>query len=183
MHILLGALGALVTLLILLKRLDDAGIDLGWLNPFAWQRRRAWRQKFEAHPITAVDDPRELAALLAVGVAKLDGDLSAEQKRALLTEFEQTFSLSPRKAAELLGASAHLLGSPQLLESHLAVVIGRTRERLTPEQVDSVLGMMARVVVPGGQATRRQQELMERMRAELSPSGASAASSWGHGSG
>ena len=45
MPYLLGFLGLLVTVLILLSRLADAGIDLGGLNPFLWRRRRAWRQK------------------------------------------------------------------------------------------------------------------------------------------
>jgi len=35
MHIILGVLGAIVTILVLLNRLADAGIDVGWLNPFA----------------------------------------------------------------------------------------------------------------------------------------------------
>ncbi len=169
MHILLGALGVLVTLLVLLKRLDDAGIDIGGLNPFAWRRRRAWRQKFEAHPINAVDDPRELAALLVVGAAKLDGELSAAQKHALLKEFEQTFALTPRQAAELLGASGHLLGAPQLLDTHLAAVTARARERLTPEQVDSVLGMMQRVAAADGALTESQGAFLERVRAALAP--------------
>ena len=93
MHILLGLLGTIVTLLVILYRLADVGIDLGGLNPFAWRRRRAWRQKFESNPIFALSDAREIAAVLLTGVAKIDGDLSAEEKRELLREFETSFSM------------------------------------------------------------------------------------------
>ena len=40
MHIILGALGSIVTILYMLDRL---GIDIGGLNPFYWYRRRAFR--------------------------------------------------------------------------------------------------------------------------------------------
>jgi hypothetical protein len=39
MHVILGLLGAVITILILLKRLSDAGFDPASLNPFLWYRR------------------------------------------------------------------------------------------------------------------------------------------------
>lgn len=72
MHIL-AILGAIITILILMRRLDDAGIDIGWLNPFLWRRRRKWRNQLEANPLFSIESPRDLAALLAVAVAKRDG--------------------------------------------------------------------------------------------------------------
>jgi len=69
MHILLGLLGTIVTILVLLYRLSDSGIDLGGLNPFSWRRQRAWRQKFAANPIFSLEDPRAVAAVLLVGSA------------------------------------------------------------------------------------------------------------------
>jgi len=61
MHIILGALALLVTLPILLKRLADAGIDLGGLNPFLWRRRRKWQEKFAGNPAFLVADPKEIS--------------------------------------------------------------------------------------------------------------------------
>ena len=43
MHIILGALGTIVTILWLLHRLAEMGVSLGGLNPWLWQRRRKWR--------------------------------------------------------------------------------------------------------------------------------------------
>lgn len=42
MHIILSVLGAVITILILFNRLNANGIDIDWLNPFAWKRRRDW---------------------------------------------------------------------------------------------------------------------------------------------
>ena len=76
MHILLGLLGSIVTILFLLDRL---GIDLGGLNPFGWRRRRAWAKKYGGDPIYSVEDPIHVAALLVIGAAKINGDLTATQ--------------------------------------------------------------------------------------------------------
>ena len=89
MHVLLGILGAIVTILILLKRLADAGIDLAGLNPFLRQRRRQWRNKVEGNPIHAISSPMELTALLMTATAKIDGDMSSEEKKALLSFMER----------------------------------------------------------------------------------------------
>ncbi len=89
MHVVLGALGTLVTILWLLYRLAEMGIDLGGLNPFLWQRRRRWKQQHDANPGYKIDTPLEATALLMTAVAKADGDMSAEEKTELLTVFRR----------------------------------------------------------------------------------------------
>ena len=69
MHVLLGILGSIITILILLKRLADSGIDLAGLNPFLWHRRRKWRMKVEGNPIHAISSPMELTALLRAAMS------------------------------------------------------------------------------------------------------------------
>lgn len=81
MHILLALLSAIVTILYVLDRI---GIDIGWYNPWSWRRRRAWAMKHDGDPIYSVEDPIHAAAIFVTGAAKLDGDLSQEQKQAIL---------------------------------------------------------------------------------------------------
>ncbi len=88
MHILLGLLGSIVTILYILDRF---GIDLGGLNPFYWYRRRAFAKKYGADPIFSIEDPVHVASLLVIGVAKLDGDLTAAQKAMAQEQFEGNF--------------------------------------------------------------------------------------------
>ncbi len=114
MHIILGPLGSIVTILYMLDRL---GIDLGGLNPFYWQRRRSWAKKYQGDPIYSVEDPMHVAAILIVGAAKLDGEISSEQKRVALEQFESSFSLDSPAASELFGSAAHLLGAPQIIDA------------------------------------------------------------------
>ena len=66
MHLILGLLTAIVTILFLLDRL---GINLGGLNPFDWRRRRAFAKRYGADPIYSVEDPIHVAALLIIGAA------------------------------------------------------------------------------------------------------------------
>jgi hypothetical protein len=169
MHILLGLLGTIVTILFLLSRLADAGISLGGLNPFLWRRRRAWRQKFDANPLFSLEDPLEIAAVLALAVAKADGDMSAAERQTLLVEFETTFALSTRAATELMAASAHLLGDGQALRERLDAVLARAKDQFSAAQVDSTLSLLDRAAALSGPPSTSQRHLVEQVTKLLAP--------------
>ena len=95
MHIILGILGAIVTILILLNRLAEAGIDLGGLNPFSARRLRKWQQKFEGNPLFALDDPVEVAAVLVVATANIAGVVTAEERTGDSWNVCERFSSEP----------------------------------------------------------------------------------------
>ena len=166
MHILLGLLAAIVTILVLLSRLADAGISLGGLNPFLWRRRRAWRQKYSANPLYSLDDPVAIAGILAFATAKADGDVSAAERQALLGEFERTFALSLRAAAELLASSAHLYADGQAVREELARVLENASTRLNAAQLESTLDLIDRIANAG---SAQQRDLAARIRAALVP--------------
>ena len=151
MHIIIGLLGAIVSLLYILDRL---GIDIGWLNPFSWARRRAWAQKYEGDPIYAVEDPVQVAAILVVGVARLGGDVGAEQKQAIVGAFAATFSLSDSDANGLYISAQHLLGAPQIIENQLNGVVDKHRDAFSPEQAASLLDMIRATVDSPSEAQR-----------------------------
>jgi hypothetical protein len=164
MHVLLGLLGAVVTILYLLDRL---GIDLGGLNPFYWRRRRAWAKQYHGDPIHSVEDPIQVAALLIVGAAKLNGDLTAEQKQTAIAQFEETFSLNSREASELLTSATHLLGAPQVIDTQLEGLIARHKDRFTPDQAASIMLMIARVTSADGEPSEQQNEFIADLRSHL----------------
>jgi len=166
MHIVLGLLGSIVTILYLLDRL---GIDLGGLNPFYWQRRRTWAKKYQGDPIYSVEDPMHVAAILIVGAAKLAGDLSAEQKRVALEQFESSFSLDSRAASELFGSAAHLLGAPQIIDAQLEGLAGKSKDRFSRDQAESMLQMMVKVISANGDLTAKQSEFVENIRSQFVP--------------
>lgn len=169
MHILLGLLGSIVTILILLNRLANAGIDLGGLNPFLWHRRRKWRKRYETNPVYTLENPMEVTALLMVAVAKCSGDLSAEQKRLILELFQREFHLSGRNADGLLTSSSYLLKDGEEVRNNLQKVLDPSREKFTADQLESALSMIQRVASAEGPPGVLQSELHERIRAELAP--------------
>lgn len=164
MHIVLGLLGAIVTILFLLDRL---GVDIGGLNPFYWRRRRAWAKRYAGDPIYSVEDPKHVAALLIVGAAKLDGDLSAGQKRVALQQFESEFSLDSRAASELLGSAAHLLGPPQVIDTQLNGLADKSKGRFSQDQAESMVQMIIEVASADGELTAEQSRYIDSMRARF----------------
>lgn len=163
MHIILGMLTAIISLLYILDRL---GIDVGYLNPFTWARRRAWAKKYEGDPIYSIEDPIHLAAIFVVGTAKLGEDVSAETKATIVGLFAKTFSLSDKGANELYISAAHLLGAPQVMEAQLAGVADKHRETFSGSQADSLFDMLAEVL--GSDSNESQRAFAAGLRDKLS---------------
>jgi len=142
MHIILSVLGAIVTILVLVKKLSDAGIDIGWLNPFTWRRRRAWRKKFEGNPVFTLDGPLEVAAMLATALAKIDGEISREEKATLLSLFQSEFRKTEKEASELLLSSIYIFGDGQEALKKPASIMKRSLDKFTEEQARSVMSLL-----------------------------------------
>ncbi len=145
MHLILAFLGTVVTILILVNRLSDAGLDIGWLNPFTWRRRRAWRKKFEGNPVFSLSEPMEVAALLSTAVAKLDGEISREEKAALLELFKHEFNRTDEEAADLLRSSTFLYGDgdevtakPDKILSNAVANFSEAQARSTMQLIEAV---------------------------------------------
>jgi uncharacterized tellurite resistance protein B-like protein len=162
MHILLGLLGSLVTIFYLLDRL---GIDIGGMNPFHWYRRHAFAKKYGSDPIYSIEDPVHIAALLVIGAAKLDGDVTAEQKNAAQDQFVTEFSMDEREASQLFGSAAHLLAAPQLIDTQLKKLANRNKDGFSAEQASSLMRMMLKVASAGGSISVKQQEFIDSVRA------------------
>lgn len=173
MHIIIGFLGSVVTILWLLHRLAEMGIDLGGLNPFLWRRRRRWRKNYETNPIYKIEQPLEATALLIVATAKADGDMTVEEKKEILSMFEREFELPKREAAGLLISSTHLLGSGEELRQNLKGVLAPCLSKFTLEQAQSAVELMQRIAQVGA-SSEAKAELIEKAKEELAPRSAPA---------
>ena len=98
--------------------------------------------KYGSDQIYSVEDPIHVAALLIIGVAKLEGDLTAGQKKVAQEQFETEFSLDSREAAQLSGSAAHLLAAPQLIDTQLEKLAARNRDSFSREQADSMIQIL-----------------------------------------
>ena len=177
MHIVLGVLGAVVTILILTKRLSDAGYTPSDFNPFLWYRRYKWRQTYETKPLYAIHQPMELAALLLVATAKCDGEISSEQKQEILKLFEDKFHRSQKEASGLLTSSIFLLKDTQDISKELDKIIEPSREQISQQQAESIPELMEYVARIEGELRQPQIDLINAVKQALAKT-ASPAKQW-----
>ena len=167
MQIVLGALASIITILWLLHRLAEMGIDLGGLNPWLWRRRRSWKRAYDANPVYAITSPMEATALLLTATAKADGDMSAEEKREILRIFQEEFHLAQREAEELLASSAYLLGRGEEVRDNLESVLAPSLASFSADQAASAASLLHRIATIGGPATESQTALVDRAQSVL----------------
>ncbi len=145
MHIVLAILGSVVTILILINRISDTGLDFGWLNPFAWGRRRAWKKLYHANPAYSLTKPMEVIALLMYATAKSEGEISSNQKMFILKKFQSVFHLDEEQASQLLSSSVFLLKETEISELNVQNVLNASKENFNSEQAESGLGLLQEV--------------------------------------
>ena len=145
MHIILGLLGAVVTILILTKRLGEAGITLDSINPFAWYRKHQWMKKYKARPLFGIDDPQKVAGLLVVAIAHVDGIISLEEKQSILKLFEDDFELTEKEASGLFTSSAYFLKDEEEVGQHMAQILKLTADKFTGHQIEFTMECMQKI--------------------------------------
>jgi hypothetical protein len=103
----------------------------------------------------------DVAAVLLLGIAKADGDITSDQKRELLAMFQGEFNISRDEASDLLLASSYLIRDEIYLVDHLDKILARNAPRFEPEVVTFLLAMMRRVAILGGSVDSEQQKLID----------------------
>ncbi len=164
MHIILGILGTVVTILILVNRLSENGIDIGWLNPFAWKRRREWAKKYHANPVYSLTSPMEVTGLLMVALAKSDGDMSSEQKQEIKNKFMEVFHLSDDNAAALITSSVFLLRGDVGVVNNMPKLLAPSIQSFTEEQARSAHELLTHISAFDGPPNQFQSEVAASFR-------------------
>jgi len=163
MHIILGILGSVITILVLVNQLSRTGVELGGLNPFAWARRRKWQKKYHADPAFSLDRPMEAVAGLLYVMAKCSGEISREQKEYILTLFQTEFRLSEDKARELLSSSSFLLKDEDKIIDHLKDYLKPSLAKFDDEKRASTLDLLQKVADCEGNRTGKQEEFLNKL--------------------
>lgn len=169
MHILLGLLGSIITLLILIKRLESTGFRLSDLNPFAWQRRRQWRKRYHDKPLYNLTDPLHVAATLLVATARCDGEMSNEEKQHVFKIFENQLNLSPSQAEEYFKSSAFLLRSEGEITSQVSKIMEPSKDRFSREQSSSLIDLMTEIATISDKPRESHHALIAAVSKELNP--------------
>jgi uncharacterized tellurite resistance protein B-like protein len=167
MHIVLAIIGALTGLLYAFARLNRAGVSV---NPFALFRRYRWQKKtMNDDPLYGLDAPINAAAVLLVGMARLEGDMSREQKAEIVSVFRNEFELGEREAGELFIMAVHLLGDHFNPTPEIGKILEKSRASFSPEQSASLLTMLRRVASLDGKPTVLQQDFLQEIAKQLFP--------------
>lgn len=164
MHIVIGILSALAGVIWAIIALRRSGISFSDLNPFLWYRRSQWKKLYSDKPIYKLENPLDVACLLLLGVAKCEGEISAQQKQAILEIFRQEFNLSADQSSDQLLASSHLIRDEVYLSDNLPRILFKSKDRFTPEQVVSLLQKMQQVACLEGVQNDEQRKLIESTR-------------------
>src|SRR5437868_4806354 len=160
-HMIIAAITALAGLLWALSSLQRSGFHLSSLNPLLAYRRWQWSKTYGAKPIYKLDRPMDVAAVLLLGVAKADGEITSDQKKVLLEMFQREFNISRDEASDLLLASSHLIRNEIYLVDHLDKILERSTPRFEPETSASLIAMMQRIAILDGSINTEQQRLID----------------------
>jgi uncharacterized tellurite resistance protein B-like protein len=103
----------------------------------------------------------DVAALLLLGIAKADGEITSDQKRELQSLFQSEFEISRDEAADLLLASSHLIRDEIYIVDHLDKILEPSAPKFEPAAVNSLLGMMRKIAALDGSINGEQQKLID----------------------
>jgi hypothetical protein len=160
MHIALAMLSAIAGLIWALVALQRSGFNPASINPLLWLRRSRWRRQYGMNPLFRLEDPMDVAAVLLLGVAKCEGEISAGQKRVLQQIFMDEFRQDANAAADLLLASAHLIRDEIYLLDKLAHILDTSSQSFTKGQASSLLSLMTRVATLESALNDEQRKLI-----------------------
>lgn len=169
MHIILGALGAIITILILIKRLSDVGIDIGWLDPFKWQRRKQWKKKYLAKPVYSIEDPMEATAGLMYAMIKTSGDITLEEKQFLLEAFKNEFFLSDTEASSLLNTCSFLIHDSELVRSNIQKFLNSSISSFSSSQKESAINLIEKAANCSASPNQLQSAFLEEIKTYFIP--------------
>ena len=157
MGFLMQLLGLLTALIFVAEGLKRLGIDVGWLNPLTFFRRRAWQKKVSLSPLYALEHPVDVAGVLALAVAECAGPQTEERRAATQALLAQRLGMQQKDAQDLWLASAHLL------RAHPLAVLQKSSGKFTAYHRQTLLALMQDVAArtAGGQANVNQQALIE----------------------
>jgi len=87
MHIIIALLGAIAGVLWAFTALSRTGFSFDSLNPFAWYRRHKWLKQLGESPAYLLERPMEIAGLLSVATARMEGELTRDMKTEIISTF------------------------------------------------------------------------------------------------
>ena len=167
MHVLIGLLTAIGGLIWALYRLHNSGVNLNSFNPFYWVRRKQWEKQLGTRPLHRLTKPMEAAAVLVVAIAKMEGEITREQKAEVIGLFEREFKLSASAAGELYSISCHLLRETVNYSGEIKNILAPCKARFNSERRESLMEMLKRIAEVDSLPSKNQMEFIDAVDTAL----------------
>lgn len=161
MGVILQVLGLIITFTMAMEALRRFGIDVGWLNPLTFFRRRAWRKKVTTPPLYALEHPVDVVAVLALATVQTTGAISSQQKAGVQALFRQHLNMGEADAANIWLASSHMLRNRPLELSELPAVLSGSAARFTDYHLQTLKSVMRAAASIEPPINAAQQQLMD----------------------
>jgi uncharacterized tellurite resistance protein B-like protein len=170
MHILMGLvaiLGVAGVWYWRLKAIKETTDDVTDMAGRAWGKwkRYKFRQKAEASPVEAVDDPVAAAVIMMIAVAAEEHPLTAEAETAIRNELVKTMGIADPTELMVFGkwVASHVEDANNVSLRYAKLWM----RDLSPGERSDFVQMVRRVAAADGEVTARQQfkiaKLMERL--------------------
>ncbi|MBV1911726.1 MAG: TerB family tellurite resistance protein [Kangiellaceae bacterium] len=169
MHIVIGIISALAGLIWAINSLQRSGFRLSSINPFYWARRNKWKKQYAENPLYSLTDPMEVAAALMLGVAKLEGEISREQKQTILAVFSDDFGLTTVAALDLFSSTSFMLQKEVNFLENCDKILENVKEKFSIEQAESTIELVEKMANLDSAASDTQTSFLAQMTNVLKP--------------
>lgn len=148
MHFVIALIGVLSGLLLLFR---------------LWRKSRAEKLSGpQPQPFHALKNPVEVVALLALGIAKCEGDISQEQEQTILNLFENEFNMSEEDARDLFSRSVCLLKNETSIVADVEKIIRVSRSIFSQAQIYSMISLMGLVSEIDSTMSEAQEQMITK---------------------
>jgi len=169
MHIILGLIGLLGAVGAIAWRINMAMRGAEVVKDAAetainLPRKMRFQAKANRQRLSAVDDPREAAAVLLLGMARAGGEVTTEHKQAIRSEMERLFQSNSATNEELLARATWFsanVADPRDLIPRMADFLTR---QVGSDELENVAAMLTVIAKVEGEPGHDQSEFLRRYR-------------------
>ena len=171
MHIILGILGAIVAIIIAFNYLSrNAGETVDNARSLAnLPRRLRWQARQRRLTIRALEDPREAATVLLLGIARASGDISSAQKQAITVFARTEFGMPQTEAQDLVLLANFMLRDVFDFDQEVRHVLAPIENHTGPEERRRLIDAARRIASVDGPAADAALALIDMVEQRLLP--------------
>ena len=179
MHIILGVVGLVVAAIVIFNLVSRNAGDVvdnarGLAN---LPRRLRWQARQRRLSIRSLEDPREAAVVLLLGIARASGDISSAQKESIADFAVHEFGMPRNEASDMILLANFMLRDVFDVADELRGILAPLEDKLGMDERHRLIDAARRVAgADGAAAGEAALALIDTVRQKLLPEALAAAS-------